>query len=324
MAPDMHRIVFLDAATLPARLRRPDFPHDWIEHPRTAPHEVIERLHDASIVVTNKVVLREELLARLPKLRLIAEAATGTDNLDLEYCRRRGIAVSNIRGYAAHAVPEHALMMMLALRRQLLAYRADLAAGKWQQAPQFCFFDHPLRDLHGSTLGLLGRGSIGEGMARLGAALGMRVVWGERKGVAAAQVRPGYVAFETLIKEADVLSLHCPLTPATRGLIGAAELRAMKPDALLINTARGGLVDEAALADALRSGRIGGAGFDVLSQEPPRDGNALLAPDLLAQPNFILMPHVGWSSDSAMRTLADQLIDNIEAWARGTPRNLVT
>lgn len=319
----MHNIVFLERDSIRARLRRPDFPHVWMEYPLTAPEAIVDRLKDATIVITNKVVLQGELLARLPKLQMIAEAATGTDNLDLAWCRAHGIVVSNIRDYAAHAVPEHALMMILALRRQLLTYRADLAAGKWQQAPLFCFFDHRIRDLHGDTLGLVGRGSIGQGVERLAEAFGMRVLWGERKNVGAAQVRPGYVPFATLLAEADVLSLHCPLTTDTRGMIGMDELRAMKPEAILINTARGGLVDEVALAQALQQGVIAGAGFDVLSNEPPRAGNPLLAPDLLALPNFILMPHVGWASDAAMQGLADQLIDNIEAFARGEARNNV-
>ncbi len=319
----MHHIVFLDRDSIRAQLRRPGFSHVWTEYPLTAPDQVVDRLKEATIVITNKVVLREELLAQLPKLQMIAAAATGTDNLDLAGCRARNIIVSNIRGYAVHAVPEHVLMMILALRRQLLAYRADLAAGRWQRAPLFCFFDFPIRDLHGNTLGLLGRGSIGQGVARLAEAFGMRVSWGERKGVAAAQVRPGHVPFEQLLAEADVLSLHCPLNEQTRGMIGANELRAMKPDAILINTARGGLVDEAAMAQALREGLIAGAGFDVLSNEPPRDGNPLLAADILALPNFILMPHVGWASDAAMQALADQLIDNIEAFACGQPRNIV-
>lgn len=319
----MHHIVFLDRDSVRASLRPPDFPHTWTEYPLTAPEQVVERLKDATIAITNKVALRGEQLAHLPKLQMIAEAATGTDNLDLDGCHAHGIVVSNIRGYAAHTVPEHALMLMLALRRQLLAYRADLAAGKWQQARQFCFFDHPIRDLHGSTLGLIGRGSIGQGVARLGEAFGMRVLWGEHKGVGvdAAQVRPGYVPFSTLLAEADVLSLHCPLTAATRGMIGADELHAMKPDAILINTARGGLVDETALAQALQQGEIAGAGFDVLSSEPPSADHPLLAPELLTLPNFILMPHVGWASDAAMQALADQLIDNIEAFIRGAPRN---
>jgi glycerate dehydrogenase len=280
-----------------------------------------ERLADATIVVSNKLPLPGELLARLPRLRMIAVAATGTDHIDLAVCRERGIVVANIRGYAVDAVPEHVLMMMLALRRQLPAYRAAVAAGQWQKSPVFCLFGPPPADLHGATLGLFGRGALGQGVARLAAAFGMRVLWGERRDVAVP--RPGYVAFADLLGRADVISLHCPLTAATRGLIGAAELRAMKPDALLINASRGGLVDEAALAEALRRGLIGGAGCDVLSREPPDDGNPLLAPDILALPNFILTPHVAWSSNTAMARLAEQLIDNIEAFVRGAPQNRV-
>ena len=316
-----HRIVFLDRDSIRANIRLPAFPHIWDEYPLTAPEQTCERLKDATIVIANKVALRGELLARLPKLKLIAAAATGTDNIDLAWCREHQLAVSNIRGYAVHAVPEHVLMLTLALRRQLLAYRADLAVGKWQQASMFCFFDHPIRDLHGATLGLIGRGSIGQGVARLAAAFGMRVLWGERKG--AAQVRDGYVAFAELLAASDVISLHCPLNDATRGMFGVAELQAMKRDALLINSARGGIVDEAALVRALQEGWIAGAGFDVLSQEPPRAGNPLLAPDILALPNFILMPHVAWASADAMQVLADQLIDNIEAFVRGESRNRV-
>lgn len=314
----MHRIVFLERDSIRADIRRPDIPHVWEEYPATAPEQVHERLRDATIAITNKVVLRGELLERLPALQYIAGAATGTDNLDLAWCREHGLPVSNIRGYAVNTVPEHVMMLILALRRQLLAYRADLKTGRWQRADMFCFFDHPIRDLAGSTLGLIGRGSLGQGVARLAAAFGMRVLWGERKG--ATLVREGYVSFDTLLAESDVLSLHCPLTAETRGMIGDAELAAMKRDAILINTARGGIVDETALAQALREGRIGGAGFDVLSKEPPREGNPLLDLDL---PNFILTPHVGWASDVAMQTLADQLIDNIEAFARGDIRNRV-
>lgn len=304
-----------------AVLRAPTFPHAWEAYPQTAPVQIVERLKDASIAIVNKSKLTAEVLAQLPKLQLIAVAATGTDAIDLDWCRARGLPVCNIRGYAAHTVPEHVFMLLLALRRQLLAYRADVAAGRWQQAPMFCFFDHPIRDLHGSTLGILGRGSLGQGVARLAEAFGMRVLWGEHKH--ATTVRPGYVPFQQLLVESDAISLHCPLTAETRDMIGAAELAAMKRDALLINTARGGLVDEGALVQALREGRIGGAGFDVLSVEPPRAGNPLLAPELLALPNFILMPHVAWASDRAMQALADQLIDNLEAFVRGEERNRV-
>lgn len=315
-----HRIVFLERDSIRGEFRRPGFPHDYDEYPLSAAEDVPARVREASIVITNKVVLRGELLAALPQLKMIACAATGTDNVDLDWCRSHGIVVSNIRGYAANTVPEHAIALAMALRRNLLAYRRDVQAGKWQRSSNFCFFDHPIRDLHGATLGLVGRGSLGEGVARLAEAFGMRVLWAEHKGVDAAKVSPGRTAFEDVLRASDVISLHCPLNAETRGLIGEAELRLMKPDAILINTARGGLVDEAALVRALREGWIGGAGFDVLSKEPPREGNPLLELDL---PNFILTPHVAWASAGAMQALLDQLTGNLEAFARGEPRNRV-
>ncbi len=315
---DQHRIVFLERDSIRGEFRRPDFPHAYDEYPMTGPEELAQRVKDASIVITNKVHLRGELLATLPKLKMIACAATGADNVDLAWCRENGVVVSNIRGYAVNTVPEHAIALAMALRRNLLAYRRDVLAGKWQQSPMFCFFDHPISDLNGSTLGIFGRGSLGQGVARLGEAFGMRVLWGEHRG--AAKVRPGYTAFETVLREADVLSLHCPLNEQTRGMIGAAEMKMMKRDAVLINTARGGLVDEAALAQALQEGWIGGAGFDVLTMEPPREGNPLLEID---QPNFILTPHIAWASARAMQTLLDQLTGNLEAFASGEPRNRV-
>jgi glycerate dehydrogenase len=314
----MEHIVYLEKDSIHATVRRPSFAHTWVEYDRTAPEEILGRLQDASIVITNKVKLTGELLAQLPKLRLIAEAATGTDNIDLAWCRAHGLPVTNIRGYAVDTVPEHVFMLLLALRRQLPAYRTDVAAGKWQHSPMFCFFDHPIRDLRGTTLGIIGKGSLGQGVARLAEAFGMQVLWGERKGV--TEVRAGYVSFAELLARADAISLHCPLTEQTRGMIDAAELRAMQRHAVLINTARGGLVDEAALLAALKDGVIAGAGFDVLSKEPPRDGNPLLDAQL---PNLIVTPHVAWSSDKAMQALADQLVDNMEAFVRGEERNRV-
>ncbi len=313
-----HRIVFLERDSYRGEFRRPAFEHVFHEYARTLPGELAARLEGASIAIVNKLRLHGELLATLPDLKMIAVGATGTDNVDLAWCRAHGIVVSNIRGYAAHTVPEHALALMLALRRNLPAYRQDVEAGRWQQSSMFCFFDHPIRDLHGATLGLIGCGVLGEGVARLAGAFGMRVLRAARKG--ATKVSAGRTAFDTVLREADIVSLHCPLDDSTRGLIGAAELKLMKRDALLINTARGGLVDEAALACALEEGRIGGAGFDVLSQEPPRADNPLLA---LRQPNFILTPHVAWASARAMQVLLDQLSENIEAFARGAPRHRV-
>lgn len=314
----MEKIVFLDSDSIIADIRHPAFPHQWEEYPATPADQIVARLADATVAITNKVPLRRETLEQLPRLKMVAVAATGTDNVDIACCRVRGIVVSNIRNYSVHTVPEHVFMLMLALRRNLLAFHADLRNGAWQRADQFCLFTHPVRDLHGSTLGLIGHGAIGQAVKQIALAFGMKVLITEHKGAAA--VRPGYTAFDTVLQESDVISLHLPLSEQTRHLIGAAEFTRMKPHALLINTARGGLVDEAALLDALRSGRIGGAGFDVLGKEPPREGNPLLDLDL---PNFILTPHIAWSGREAMQTLADQLIDNIEAFMRGEAQNRV-
>lgn len=312
------RIVFLDRKSLIADMRKPSFAHDWVDHDQTKPDEVMARLRDASIVISNKVKLSGELLAQVPNVRMIAVAATGTDIIDLAYCKANGIVVSNIRNYAVHTVPEHAFMMMLALRRNLLGWREDLRAGLWQQADQFCLFTRPMNDLYGSTLGLVGYGSLGHGMQKLAEAFGMRVLVAEHKN--AATVRQGYTEFDGVLREADVISLHTPLTVETRHMIGAREFGLMKSTAIVVNTARGNLVDEAALIDALQSKRIAGAGFDVLAIEPPREGNPLIDLDL---PNFILTPHVAWSSREAMQFLADQLVDNIEAFVRGEPVNRV-
>ena len=316
-----HRVVYLDRASIRATLRRPVAEHDWQEHDATLPADTMGRLRGASIAIANKVAITSAMMAQLPALKFIAVAATGTNNVDLDAARAHGIVVSNIRGYAVRTVPEHALALIFALSRNLLAYRADVAAGAWQQSSQFCLFHHPIRDLSSMTLGIIGKGSLGEAMGRLAAAIGMRVLYAEHKGE--KTVREGYTAFDRVLAEADVLSLHCLLNEATRHLIGAAELARMKPGALLINTARGGLVDEAALAAALTAGQIGGAGFDVLTEEPPVRGNVLLDSALLAAPNFILTPHCAWASDPAMQALADQLIDNIDAFLAGAPRNRV-
>ena len=315
----METIVFLDRSTLAAEVRRPAFPHRWEEYATTAADEIVPRLADATVAITNKVPLRADALAQLPRLKLIAAAATGVNNIDVDWCRAHGIAVANIRNYAVHAVPEHVFMMILALRRNLPAYRGDLRQGLWQQSGQFCLLTHPIHDIHGSTLGIVGHGALGQAVADMAKAFGMRVLFAEHRG--AASTRPGFAPFERVLAESDIVTLHVPLTEATRNLIGADEFRRMKPSALLINAARGGVVDEAALAEALREGRIAGAGLDVLSEEPPRAGNPLLA---LGLPNLIVTPHVAWASREAMQILADQLIANIEAFVRGAPQNLVS
>ena len=310
-----HRIAFLDRASLGATLKTPGFPHHYREYDTTPPDLVAERLEGITICITNKVPVRAAALAQLPDLRLIAVAATGTDIVDKQACRERGITVVNIRNYAFNTVPEHVFAMIFALRRNLIAYREDVKRGVWQTVDTFCFFDHPIRDLRGATLGIVGYGVLGKALARLAEAFDMTVLATD------LVPAPGLTDLATVLKGSDIVSLHCPLTPQTRNMIGAAELRLMRRDAILFNASRGGLVDEAALVEALRSGVIAGAGFDVLTNEPPKQGNVLLG--LLDLPNFILTPHVAWASREAMQILADQLIDNIDAFVAGKPRNVV-
>lgn len=312
------KLVFLDQMTLASsiKLRRPDFPHQWQSYASSTPDQIQARLADADIVLINKVKLDADTLRQLPQLKLIALAATGSDNLDLEACRRLGIAVCNIRDYSKNSVPEHALALMMALNRNLHAYRASVVAGRWQQSGQFCYFDYPVRDLAGQTLGLIGYGTIARDLEKLALALGMQVIVAARKGQTPPQ---GRVSFEQVLTQADIISLHCPLNDDTRHLIAAPEFTLMKADALLINVGRGGLVDEAALLAALQRQQIGGAGFDVVTTEPPAPDNPLM--QALACPNFILTPHIAWASQAAMQRLADQLIDNIEAFVAGKAKN---
>ena len=312
------RIVFLDRDSLPWPVRRPALPHQWEEYPNTATAQRLERLQGARIAISNKVALEGELLIRLPELKLIAVSATGVNQIDVAACRELGIAVCNIRNYADNSVAEHTLMLMLALRRKLLDYQRSVAAGEWQRADQFCLMQHPIQDLAGATLGIVGKGALGESVARLARAFGMHVLFAERK--QARLLRNGYTPFDEVLQSADVLSLHCPLTEATRQLIGARELAQMKPGAILINTARGALVDAQALAGALSNYSIAGAGIDVLEHEPPQAGSPLLAP----LPNLIVTPHCAWLGSGALAALAEQLIGNIEAFLRGEAHNLVT
>ena len=309
-----HCIVFLDRATLGVPLGSPGFSHDYREYAATTADQAAERLRGATIAIVNKVPLRAATLAQLPDLRLIALAATGSDCVDKDYCQAHGIAVCNIRDYATDSVPEHVLALIFALRRSLTAYDRDLRRGKWQTTQQFCYFDHPIRGIAGATLGIVGYGTLGRALAGRARALGMEVIaTGSKPG-------EGLVPLDELLRRSDIVSLHCPLTDATRGMINARSLALMKPDAILINTARGALIDEAALAEALRIGTIGGAGIDVLSEEPPRDGNILLDLDL---PNLIVTPHIAWASEPAQERLAEQLIGNLEAFAAGQPRNVL-
>lgn len=315
------QVVFLDQETLGPRtvLKPLPFEHELTVYGRTSPEQIAERIATADIVMTNKVPLRAHHLQGATQLKLIAVAATGTDIIDIAACKAHNILVSNIRNYAVHTVPEHVFALIFALRRNIVAYRESVKAGRWAQSGQFCYFDYPIQDLSGSTLGIIGEGVLGQSVAQIGRALGMNVLFSAHKG----HPSPGrlYTDFDTLIAQSDVITLHCPLNDSTRHLIDDTEFARMKSNALLINTARGGLVNETALVQALRSGKIAGAGFDVTTPEPAPDDHPLI--QLLDLPNFILTPHVAWASQEAVQSLADQLIDNIAAFQAGQPRNLV-
>ena len=314
-------IVFLDRESLSpeTRLREPDFPHRLTVHERSGADEVAARIRDAEIVITNKVPVGGAAIAAARKLRMIAVCATGTDMVDVRAAQARGVVVSNVRDYATTTVPEHVFALVFALRRSLLAYRDSVRSGRWQTSSQFCFLDHPIGDLAGSTIGIVGRGSLGNAVADIARVFRMEVLFAGRKGDPAPP--EPHVPFGEMLRRSDIITLHVPLKPETRHLIGAAEFAAMARHPILINAARGGLVDEIALGDALRSGEIAGAGFDVATAEPPPADHPLMA--LLDLPNFILTPHVAWASRDGQQMLADQLVDNIEAFWRGTPRNVV-
>jgi glycerate dehydrogenase len=317
----MRKIVFLDRGTIAPQitLRRPKFEHELVEYASTKSEEVAGRLAGATIAITNKVEIRAEVLQQLPDLRLIAVAATGTDCIDKAWCRAHGVAVSNIRGYAVHTVPEHAFALILALRRNVIAYRDDVLAGKWQEAGQFCFFDHPISDLYGARLGILGEGVLGQRVADIAKAFGMVPMFAAHKG--RSGLGPLYTPWQEVIETSDIITLHAPLTPETRGMIAMPEFRAMKRRPLIINTARGGLVNEADLVAALDEGLVSGAGFDVVTDEPPTPDNPLMK--AASRHNVILTPHVAWASTEAQQALADQLMGNVEAFVDGRPRNLV-
>lgn len=315
------RIVFLDRDTMgPAvRVTRPRFVHEWIEYGATAPDQVGDRLVRAEIAITNKAPIRAADLAKLPQLKMIAVAATGYDVIDVGACRERGIVVSNVRGYAVNTVAEHAFALILALRRAIVGFRQDVIDGKWQKAGQFCFFTHPIHELAGSTLGIIGEGVIGQSAARLGQAFGMKTLFAAHKGVQG--LGPLYTPFDEVLETSDIITLHSPLTPATRNMLGMAEFRKMKKRPLLINTARGGLVVEADVVRALDEGLLAGIGFDCLTSEPPIADHPFHA--ILTRPNVIVTPHVSWASDEAMQVLWNQVIGHIENFHAGQPTNVV-
>ncbi|MGO2356513.1 MAG: D-2-hydroxyacid dehydrogenase [Marinomonas foliarum] len=271
---------------------------------------VAERIKDANIVLTNKVVVDATAINGAADLKLVQVMATGTNNIDLDACKDKNISVQNVSGYSTTSVPEHTFAMLLALRRSLFSYLDAVKAGRWSSSEYFCFLDYPIKDLSGSTMAIFGNGSLGKEVAAIALAFGMKVVFAERKG--ATNTRPGYICFEEALKVADVININCPLTPETKDLISDDEFSLMKNSCLLLNISRGGIVDESALVRAFENNAIAGAAFDVATQEPMPLDNPLQS--LSKRPNFLLTPHVAWASDEAMQTLVDMAMDKITSF----------
>ncbi|WP_417694020.1 2-hydroxyacid dehydrogenase [Pseudomonas sp.] len=285
---------------------------------RTSQDEVSERLKGATVAITNKVMIDATAMAANPELKLILISATGTNNVDLDAARQHGITVCNCQGYGTPSVAQHTIMLLLNLATRLGDYQKAVGEGRWQQASQFCLLDYPIVELEGKTLGLLGHGELGSAVGRLVEAFGMRVLLGQIPGRPA---RPDRLPLDQLLPQVDALTLHCPLNEHTRNFIGARQLALLKPGAFVLNTARGGLIDEQALADALRSGHLGGAATDVLSVEPPTQGNPLLAADI---PRLIVTPHNAWGSREARQRIVGQLTENAQGFFSGTARRVVS
>jgi len=283
----------------------------------TAPHEIAARVAGREVVLVNKLRITREIIEASPSLRLIALAATGTNNVDLVAASERGIAVCNLRDYCTASVVQHVFGVLLLLTQKLREYDALVRSGAWQRGEQFCLLDYPIRELVGRRLGIVGFGTLGRGVARAATAFGMEVLVANRPGGSPV---PGRLDLDELLATVDVLSLHCPLAPATQGMIGASQLSRMKRDAVLINTARGALVDAEALANALRGRMLGGAAIDVLSQEPPVDGSPLLAGDI---PNLIVTPHIAWAAREARQRCIDEMAANVADFRRGGRRGRV-
>ncbi|WP_428609985.1 2-hydroxyacid dehydrogenase [Sedimenticola sp.] len=313
--------VFLDASTLD----RGDLdlstleatPYKWRFYDNTSPEQCLERTREAALIVSNKVVLNHTLITESRHLKLICAAATGTNHIDLTAAAEQGIAVTNVTGYGTATVAQHTFSLILALCTHLLEYQTAVRRGDWQRSDLFCLMDYPIREIAGKTLGIVGYGTLGKGVARIAEAFDMRILLAQRPG---GEPQPGRLPLRELLPEVDILTLHCPLTPDTHHLIGAAELALMRPNALLINTARGGIVDEQALADALRKNQLGGAGVDVLTQEPPVEGNPLLQADI---PNLIVTPHNAWASREARQRLLDGVTENIRDYLAGGSANRI-
>ncbi|MBJ7538203.1 D-2-hydroxyacid dehydrogenase [Marinomonas transparens] len=306
------KAVFLDRNSFPNHIQvhYPEQITEVVEYESTHIDQVNERIKDADIILSNKAVLNADSINAAQQLKLVQVMATGINNVDLEACLKRQIAVQNVAGYSNISVPEHTFSLLLALRRNLVSYLEDVRSGKWADSKHFCFLDYPIKDLAGSTMTIIGGGMLGQGVSNIALAFGMKVVLAERKG--AQTIREGYLSFEEALKTADVVSLHCPLTDDTRDLISYDEFALMKPSSLLLNISRGGLVNEEALKNALENQSIAGAAFDVATQEPMPLDHPFQA--LTKRPNFLLTPHIAWASDEAMQKLVDIAMQKISTY----------
>ena len=313
------QIVFVDESTI--TLDDMDFScmhklGDYVSFPNSTEPEIIDRCSDADYLIANKALMTRNIIENLPKLRMIAVIATGYNNVDLAAAKKKGVTVCNVAGYAAATVPQHTFALILNLATAAYKYNADVEAGKWHKATSFTLLTYPTFELAGKTIGIIGFGTIGRNVARIAEGFNMKILANDAFGI--NDPRYPNTDLDTIYKESDVITVHCPLTDETKNLIDAATIAKMKSNVLLINTARGGVVDEQALADALNSGRIAGAGFDVLTVEPPKDGNVLLGAK-----NLILTPHSAWSTLEARQILVDESARNIEAHSQDNPRNVV-
>jgi glycerate dehydrogenase len=284
--------------------------------PETTAEEVFERCKDSDIIIANKVKMTRTVIDSLSKLKMISVIATGYNNVDTDYAFKKGITVCNVPGYAKHTVAQHTFALILNLATKACRYNADVSAGEWQCAPQFTLLKYPTFELNGKTLGIIGFGSIGKSVAHIADGFGMRIMYFDPNYLTDSMYT--FVDLKTLLKESDIVTIHCPLTEKTRNLIGRNELSVMKSGAFIINTARGGIVNEEALAAALNNNIIAGAGVDVLSEEPPVNGNVLLSAK-----NCIITPHSAWSTIEARQTLVDETAENIRAFINGERRNVV-
>lgn len=314
------KAVFLDTATLGDDFScdsLKELPLRWTFFKETSPEQTLKRVQDADIVVSNKVLLTAEILKASP-IKLICIAATGYNNVDVSVAKQLEIPVCNIPGYSTQSVVQLTLTFMLTLASNLIAYVNDVQRGKWQRHSQFCFIDHPIVELEGKNLGIVGYGNLGKQVAAVAAGFGMKILIASHD--SSKGPLTGTLPLEEVLRKADFLTLHVPLTPQTENLIGQKELELMKPTAFLINTARGGIVNEKDLAVCLKEKRIAGAALDVLTKEPPTDGNPLLDSTI---PNLLLTPHIGWASFESRSRLLAILKENIQAFLLGTLKNLV-